>query len=64
MMTSREMTLNYHTKPLWQYIQEKIEMLREEFKINLSSREIHEMMQCTSEIAVDNYAHSIIMKKL
>lgn len=64
MMTSKEMTLSYHNIPLWQYIQEKIEMLSDEFKIDLTASEKHDMMMCTSEIAVDNYAHKIIMTKL
>ena len=64
MKTSKEMTLEYHSIPLWQYIQDKIEMLQDHFGIQLDASEKHDMMRCTSEIAVDNYAHKIIMTKL
>lgn len=57
-------TLEYHVKPLWQYAQEKIELLREDFRMDLTAHEIQHMMQLTSEVAVDQYAHTLIMTKL
>lgn len=53
-----------NTMPLWQYIQEKLFMLQDEFKFALDASEIKHMMELKSEIAVDNYAHSIMMNRL
>ena len=61
MMTSKETNTDM---PLWQYIQEKIEMLQDEFKIQLSASEISHMMKLQSEIAVDNYAQTLFIERL
>ena len=41
------------------YIKEKIQMLREEFKIRLTKSEIQHMKSLKTEIAVDNYCRSL-----
>lgn len=64
MMTSKEMTLDYHCVSLHQYIEDKITLLQEDFRIKLTAEEIYNMRQLTSEIAVDQYAHTLIMTKL
>ena len=46
------------------YIAEKIRMLREDFKISLSKREIERLRTCQSEISVDICARSILEQKL
>lgn len=56
--------IDTNTVPLWQYIQEKLAILQNEFMFNLDASEIQHMMQLTSETAVDNYAHTLIMTKL
>lgn len=53
-----------NTMPLWQYIQEKLAILQDEFMFNLDASEIRHMMELKSETAVDNYAHSLIMSHL
>lgn len=50
--------------PLSQYINDKIDMLRSEFKMRLSRAEIEYMQSLTTEIAVDNFAHTLFMTKL
>lgn len=50
--------------PLPQYIAHKISMLQSNFKLKLTEAEIAHMESLQTEIAVDNYAHSLIMKKL
>ena len=57
-------TLEHHVKPLWQYAQEKIELLQQDFCMELTANEIQHMMQLTNEVAVDQYAHTLIMTKL
>lgn len=64
MMTSKEMTLECHNAQLLQYAKSKIVMLKKHFGIKLDETDIDNFMKCTSEIAVDNYAHKIIMTKL
>ncbi len=43
------------------YIKEKINVFKE-LRIPLSSEQIARMSACTSEIAIDNIAHCIIMQ--
>lgn len=50
--------------PLPRYIALKISMLQSHFKLKLTEMEIAHMEALTSEVAVDNYAHTLIMKKL
>jgi hypothetical protein len=42
---------------LEEYINNKIDMLRRDFKIRLSRAEIEYMQSLTTETAVDNFAH-------
>ena len=51
-------------KPLEQYIRDKIKMLQRHFFIDLTAAEIDKMKRCKSEIAVDNYAISILSSHL
>ena len=46
------------------YINEKLKMLRGEFYLNISDEEEAHMRSLKTEIAVDNYAHSLIVHKL
>ena len=62
MKTQRQEELN--NMPLPRYITHKISMLQSNFKLKLTEAEIAHMEALTSEIAVDNYAHALIMKKL
>ena len=50
--------------PLKDYIYDKIDMLRREFKMKLTKGEIAYMESLTTEIAVDNFAHTLFMAKL
>ena len=50
--------------PLPVYIRRKIDMLRSDFLIHLTYEEKAHFWGLTTEQDVDNYAHSIIMKKL
>ena len=50
--------------PLPVYIRRKIDMLRSDFLIHLTYEERAHFWELTTEQDVDNYAHSIIMKKL
>lgn len=52
-----EMTLN-------EYINEKLKMLNKDFKIKPSMEEKAHMYELTSEISVDNYAHTLLIKYL
>lgn len=52
-----EMTLN-------EYINEKLKILRRDFKINPTLEEKTHMLSLTSEILVDNYAHALLIKYL
>lgn len=47
-----------------QYIEEKLKMLSRDFKIKPSLEEKAHMYELTSEIAVDNYAHTLLIKYL
>lgn len=49
---------------LEEYINNKIDMLRSEFKMRLSRAEIEHMHSLPTETAVDNYAHTLFMTKL
>lgn len=46
------------------YIDNKIYMLRNDFKMKLTKSEIAHMQTLTTENQVDNYAHSLFMEKL
>lgn len=50
--------------PLSQYINDKIDMLRRDFKMRLSRAEIEHMQSLATETAVDNFAHTLFMTKL
>ena len=47
-----------------QYIEEKLKILRRDFKINPTLEEKTHMLSLTSEILVDNYAHALLIKYL
>ena len=46
------------------YIENKIDMLEDEFFIHLSLHEFQRLRSLTSETQVDNYAHSILVNRL
>ena len=46
------------------YAKGKLEMLKKDFKFNLSTSEIEHMNTLTTEIAVDNYAKKLIYEHL
>ena len=50
--------------PLPRYITMKLSMLQSHFKIKLTDSEIERMKALPTEMAVDNYAHTLIMQKL
>ena len=50
--------------PLPVYIRRKIDMLRSDFLIHLTYEEKSRFYELKTEADVDNYAHSLIMKKL
>ena len=57
------MTYNtYHNMET--YIAQKIKMLRKDFHIRLTKAEILHMQALKTEISVDNYARTLILKKL
>lgn len=47
-----------------EYIENKLNMLEYEFHFKLNGSEISRMHELKSEIAVDNFAHSLILKYL
>jgi len=49
---------------LKKYIKEKIRMLTKEFHFNLTNEELHHFYELKTEVAVDNYAHDIFVRKL
>lgn len=51
-------------KPLKMYIEEKISMLKEEFLFKLTAEEIAHFRELKSEIAVDQYARTILKSRL
>ena len=46
------------------YIENKIDMLEDEFFIHLSLHECQRFRSLTNETQVDNYAHSILVNRL
>lgn len=50
--------------PLQNYIEEKLDMLKKDFRIKLNAYEEKRMRLCRTEMQVDSYAHSLIMQKL
>lgn len=46
------------------YIAQKIKMLRKDFNIRLTTTEIKHMKSLQTEVSVDNYARTLILKKL
>lgn len=57
------MTYNtYHNMET--YVAQKIKMLRKDFNIRLTKAEILHMQALKTEISVDNYARTLILKKL
>lgn len=46
------------------YIENKIDMLEDEFFIHLSLHEYQHFRSLTNETQVDNYAHSILVNRL
>lgn len=55
--TTMEMTLE-------QYINDKLKMLSKDFRIKPTLEEKTHMLSLTSEISVDNYAHTLLIKYL
>jgi hypothetical protein len=53
-----------HQITLDEYVKEKIAMFKEDFRIKLSTKERKHMYSLPTEIAVDNYARTIITDKL
>lgn len=49
---------------LFGYIDNKIKMLREDFYIRLSKREINHFYELATESDVDRFAHELFMRKL
>lgn len=49
--------------PLEQYIKMKLTILKRDFKVALTKKQIERMKSLTSKIQVDNYARDIIFKK-
>ena len=49
---------------LKRYIKEKLKMLQEEFLIQLTETEIEHMQNLKTELAVDQYAHTLFFNKL
>ena len=47
-----------------QYIEAKLKMLSKDFKIKPTLEEKAHMYELTSEISVDNYAHTLLIKYL
>lgn len=47
-----------------EYIEQKIKMLKEDFKIRLSFKDIANLKACTSEMQVDRVARDIFKNKL
>ena len=52
------------TVKLPQYINNKIAMLREDFKMRLSKADIAHFRSLTTENEVDRFAHELFMRKL
>ena len=46
------------------YIEEKIKMLKRDFRIRLSDAEAAHIHSLKTEIAVDNFCHTLFMKRL
>lgn len=57
-----EMTDN--TTDLAQYAKEKIRLLRRDFHVPLTEKEINHISALKSDIAIDNYARGLILAKL
>ena len=49
---------------LKKFINEKIRMLRKDFKMKLTDEEKEHMRGLENEIQVDQYAHNLLMNKL
>lgn len=61
-MDAREMyNINASLKD---YIEDKLDMLKRDFRIKLNAYEEKRMRLCRTEMQVDSYAHSLIMQKL
>lgn len=56
--------ITYGTLTLEQYIEEKLKMLKVEFKIRPKCFEIDHLKSLTSEIQVDNYVRDLYKKYL
>lgn len=56
--------MDNNEKTLEQYIEEKITMLKRDFKIRITPDDKDKFYDCKTEIAVDNYARSLFMNRL
>lgn len=56
--------MTYGTLTLEQYIEEKLKMLRTEFKVFPKCFEIEHFKELKNEIQVDNYVRSLLKKYL
>lgn len=50
--------------PLPRYIKQKIKMLNRDFYIRLTDEDIRHFNELTTEIAVDNFAHQLILDRM
>lgn len=55
-------TTNGRMISVQRYIRDKINMLKDEFLLNLSSAEIEELKACETHDEVDRHAHKIMRK--
>lgn len=58
------MRLNYNTLSLEEYIEEKLNMLKNEFKIKPKAHELMHLKSLKNEIQVDNYIRDLFKKYL
>lgn len=49
---------------MWEYIENKINFLRKEFKMQLTAEELAYMRSLKTEIQVDQYARTLFKTKL
>lgn len=55
-----ESNARLHKLTLKQYINQKIRILQRDFKVYLTDEQMDHMKSLTSEIQVDNYAHTLL----
>ena len=58
------MRYDIHPTSLEEYMNQKVKMLKKDFKIRLTAKETNYLQSLPTEIAVDNYIRTIIKNKL